>query len=330
MEKSSMNELGRQFINWYQGGFPLNEQPYATVASRLGTDETTLLATLTELLNSGILSRFGPLYDASSIGGGLTLAAMSVPEQDFNVVAEQVNSLPEVAHNYRREHELNMWFVIATETPEILDRALSRIESLTARRVYNFPKLQTFYLGLRLSIDEQARVTTVPIENSVSKSIQIIEALDRAIIQATQGGLALQSNPYADIAQQCDCKTTTVIDRMQVMLGNGVIRRIGAVPNHYRLGLQGNGMSVWDVPDERLAEMGGVIGKLDFVSHCYERPRHLPLWPYNLYAMVHGHDRAEVSRKVDRIAVLLGDSCRRYEVLFSSAILKKSGLRLVA
>jgi DNA-binding Lrp family transcriptional regulator len=108
-----------------------------------------------------------------------------------------------------------------------------------------------------------------------------------------------------------------------------VIRRIGAIPNHYRLGLHGNGMSVWDVNDDKLAELGARVGRLDFVSHCYERPRHLPRWPYNLFAMVHGHDRDEVSEKLSEIASLLDSNCRQHDVLFSTRILKKTGLRLV-
>jgi DNA-binding Lrp family transcriptional regulator len=120
------------------------------------------------------------------------------------------------------------------------------------------------------------------------------------------------------------------MQRMRRMLERGVIRRIGAIPNHYRLGLSANGMSVWDVNDKKLLELGARVGRLDFVSHCYERPRHLPLWPYNLFAMVHGHDRDEVSSKVEQITELLGAEYKQHDVLFSTRILKKTGLRLVA
>jgi DNA-binding Lrp family transcriptional regulator len=127
----------------------------------------------------------------------------------------------------------------------------------------------------------------------------------------------------------CGCDTDTVLRRMRRMLDRGVIRRIGAIPNHYRLGLHGNGMSVWDVNDDKLQELGARVGRLDFVSHCYERPRHSPLWPYNLFAMVHGHDRDEVTAKLTEIVALLGSDCRQHDVLFSTKILKKTGLRLV-
>jgi DNA-binding Lrp family transcriptional regulator len=107
-----------------------------------------------------------------------------------------------------------------------------------------------------------------------------------------------------------------------------MIRRIGAVPNHYALGYKANGMTVWDVPDEKVDELGERVGALDFVSHCYRRPRHLPEWPYNFFAMVHGHDKPEVEAQVHRIAELLGDADRGHDILFSTRILKKTGLRI--
>ena len=112
------------------------------------------------------------------------------------------------------------------------------------------------------------------------------------------------------------------------MLDNGIIRRIAAVPNHYTLGFRGNGMSVWDVDDDLVEDYGLRIGELEFVSHAYRRPRYLPEWRYNLFAMVHGKDRAEVMEKVNRIAVMLGNDNRAHEVLFSTRILKKTGLRI--
>jgi DNA-binding Lrp family transcriptional regulator len=325
-----MNETGRQFINQWQGNFPLAEQPFEIVASELGIDSTDLIAMIEELLEQGFLSRFGPLYDASSMGGSITLAALSVSEDNYEAVAKMVNAMPEVAHNYQREHRLNMWFVIATESADLLHATIDRIEQEVKLPVYNFPKLQTFYLGLWLHLDEDDKVSTIPVPGPLKQGGMIIDELDRKIVQNTQAGLPLRTEPYSEIAAGCGCDTQTLIERMQRMLDCGVIRRIGAVPNHYRLGLHANGMSVWDVKDERLLELGSRVGRLEFVSHCYERPRHLPLWPYNLFAMVHGHDRDEVMQKQAQIATLLGSDCRQHDLLFSTRILKKTGLRLVA
>ncbi len=158
----------------------------------------------------------------------------------------------------------------------------------------------------------------------------MIDSIDRRLIAATQAGLPLVAQPYRAVARDIGIADAEVMARLQRLLKAGAIRRIGAIPNHYALGLTANGMSVWDVADEAVAEIGAKVGALDFVSHCYERPRHLPLWPYNLFAMVHGRSRAEVYDKVDEIAALIGPSARDYDVLFSKRILKKTGLRIAA
>ena len=155
-----------------------------------------------------------------------------------------------------------------------------------------------------------------------------LDDLDRRIVAATDAGLPLCPQPYHFISEAVGVSAETVMARLAAMQDQGVVRRIGAVPNHYALGYRANGMSVWDVPDERVAELGREVGALDFVSHCYRRPRHPPIWPYNLFAMVHGHGRDEVMEQVAEIARLLGPADHGHEVLFSTRILKKTGLRV--
>lgn len=158
----------------------------------------------------------------------------------------------------------------------------------------------------------------------------MLDDLDRRIIAATQTGLPLTPRPYHALADTLGVPAQEVMERLRRMAERGVVRRIGAVPNHYALGWTANGMSVWDVADSRVADLGPRVGALDFVSHCYRRPRHLPLWPYNLFAMVHGRGRDEVEEKMARIAALLGPASRAHEVLYSTRILKKTGLRIAA
>ncbi len=155
-----------------------------------------------------------------------------------------------------------------------------------------------------------------------------IDATDRAIIAATQDGLPLVPRPYAAVAKTLGLEEKTVRHRLRRMQETGIVRRIAVAPNHYALGMVANGMSVWDVEDARVAELGTEVGALPFVSHCYERPRALPDWPYNLFAMVHGESRAEVEEKRAAIARLLGPACRGGDILYSTRILKKTGLRL--
>ena len=167
--------------------------------------------------------------------------------------------------------------------------------------------------------------------NAVPEQLPLeLDALDRRIVLATQQGLPLDPRPYAVVAAQVGASEAEVLQRIERLRARGAIRRIGAVPNHYALGYRANGMTVWDVDDDRVDELGRRIGALDFVSHCYRRPRHRPHWPYNLFAMVHGRDREEAERQIAIIADLLGDACRAHDVLYSTRILKKTGLRFAA
>lgn len=155
-----------------------------------------------------------------------------------------------------------------------------------------------------------------------------IDAADRRIIAATQSGLPLAPAPYAEVAGWLGLDEAEVIARMAAMQASGVIRRIALAPNHYALGMVANGMSVWDVDDAQAMDLGARVGALSFVSHCYLRPRARPAWPYNLFAMIHGSSRAEVETLRAQIAALLGDACRANDILYSTRILKKTGLRL--
>ncbi|HLO93343.1 MAG TPA: Lrp/AsnC family transcriptional regulator [Burkholderiaceae bacterium] len=163
-----------------------------------------------------------------------------------------------------------------------------------------------------------------------SQATAPLSALERHLIAATQQGLPLVAKPYEALGALLGITETEVLQLMQDMQDRGLIRRIGAVPNHYRLGYLANGMTVWDVDDDLVDAVGERIGGLACVSHCYRRPRHLPDWPYNLFAMLHGRSREEVQAQAQAIRALLGDACRASDILYSSAILKKTGLRLAA
>jgi len=147
-----MDELDRRIINRLQRGFPLDARPFAREARALGISESELMTRIQCMLDDGLATRFGPLFHAERLGGGLCLCAMAVPRERFDAVAEQVNALPEVAHNYERDHRLNMWFVLATASEEDLDRCVVRIERETGLRVWKMPKLEEFYVGLYLEV----------------------------------------------------------------------------------------------------------------------------------------------------------------------------------
>jgi DNA-binding Lrp family transcriptional regulator len=147
-----MDELDRRVINQLQGGFPVCERPFQEAAEKLGTTESELITRIRCMLDDGLLTRFGPMYHAENMGGAVSLCAMKVPAESFDEVAEQVNAFPEVAHNYQRDHEMNMWFVLATESPGQLDECLQKIETTTGIPVFNLPKKEEFYVGLHFKV----------------------------------------------------------------------------------------------------------------------------------------------------------------------------------
>lgn len=161
-----------------------------------------------------------------------------------------------------------------------------------------------------------------------ARESMIDAAFDERLVRALQAGLPLVLRPWDAIAAQLGVDAALVMQRVEAMLADGRMRRIGVVPNHFRLGYAANGMSVWDVDDARIDALGPRVGALPFVTHCYRRPRHRPAWPYNLFAMVHGKSREEVAGHLVEIGRLLGDALRGADVLYSTRILKKTGLRL--
>lgn len=158
--------------------------------------------------------------------------------------------------------------------------------------------------------------------------MRALDDIDRRIILATQDGLPLVADPYGAVAEQLGLSPDEVMVRLRAMQHSGIVRRIGVVPNHYALGYRFNGMTVWDVADEHVEEAGARMTGLGFISHCYQRPRRPPHWPYNLFAMIHARDPGTADALVARIAGALGELNRGHRVLFSTRILKKTGLRL--
>jgi siroheme decarboxylase len=144
-----MDDLDRRIVNGLQGGFPISEYPFAQAAAALGMSEATLIERIDRLCRDGWLSRFAPMFNADRLGGATTLAAVAVPRTDFDRIAGIVNGFPEVAHNYAREHALNMWFVIATEAPERVADVIAAIEEATGLPVYSMPKLEEYFVEAR-------------------------------------------------------------------------------------------------------------------------------------------------------------------------------------
>ena len=347
---ADLTTLDRGIINAFQGGFPVTKRPFEPAAAALrerGVDVTgpELCERVRDLDAEGILSRFGALVNAEAIGGAASLVAMHAPEERYEAVAETVNEFTAVAHNYEREHpHLNMWFVVSVadhpdpdkDGSDRVEEVLAEIEAATGQETYNLPKLREFHVGAKFLVDGPVSDGDIDLSRlgpDVSPTDRTtLTPAERDLVVEIQGGLPITETPYADVAAAIDADVDWVIETIRRFELEGKVRRVGVIPNHYALGYTENGMTVWDVPEDVLGEVGPAVADLPFVTHCYERPRHAGVWEYNFFAMTHGRTEAESERRIAEVRDLMAEywevSEDDWDTLFSTRILKKTGIRI--
>ncbi|ELY84068.1 siroheme decarboxylase subunit beta [Natrinema altunense] len=338
----------RAVVNAFQGGFPVVERPFEDAAAAMrdhgvDIDAAGLLATIRDLDQRGVLSRFGALVNAQEIGGAATLVAMHAPRDRFDEVVDLVNDHREVAHNYERDHpHLNVWFVVSVADEDRVDDVLADIEDETGQETYNLPKQREFRVEAKFYVDgpldgdgddAAAGIDCSALGPDVAPTDDAtLSPAERDLVLEIQDGFPLTETPYGDIADAIGQDVDWVLETVKRFEREGKIRRIGVVPNHYALGYTENGMTVWNVPDEVVPEVGPKVAALPFVTHCYRRPRHEGVWPYNFFAMTHGRSEAESQRRIERVREVMSEhwdvSDDDWASLFSTQILKKTGIRM--
>ncbi|PSP38231.1 Lrp/AsnC family transcriptional regulator [Halobacteriales archaeon QH_7_65_31] len=336
------DRLDRAIVNAFQGGFPVVEAPFEPAAAGLrdrgvDIDAAALHARLTEMVDAGALSRYGALVNAEEIGGAASLVALHAPEDRYDEIAEQVNEFREVAHNYEREHPyLNMWFVVSVADSDGVSDVLERIEERTGQETYDMPKRREFHVGAKFLLDGPVPDGDLDLSqlgpDVTPTDRQSLAPDEYELVMAIQDGFPTTRTPYADIAAEIDKPVAWVTETIKRFDAEGKVRRVGVIPNHYALGYTENGMTVWNVPDDLVDEVGPEIAALEFVTHCYRRPRHEGVWPYNFFAMTHGRDEAESQRRIRQVRDVMADHWDvdddEWDSLFSTRILKKTGIRL--
>ncbi len=325
-----MKLLEKRLLNEYQQKFPLTPAPFAQIAAQLGTDSHTVLSTLGRLHECGAVSRIGPVFRPNAIGAS-TLATIAVPPAELDAVADIVNRYPEVNHNYEREHRFNLWFVVTAASPGRLQQTLADISRKTGYHVLPLPLVKDYYinLGFRMNLDQE--IATLSSDHREDKCFfadvcfDSRGSSDEQLIEAIQLGLPLVDKPYAAVARRIGVTESVVIDSIRNMQSRGIIKRFGVVVRHRELGYRANAMLVWDVPDAATDDLGQRLGELDCVTLCYQRPRRLPHWRYNLFCMIHGQDRDQVLNCIEEIVEGLDLRALQYEVLFSKRRFKQRG-----
>ncbi|MFA5241183.1 MAG: Lrp/AsnC family transcriptional regulator [Sulfuricella sp.] len=320
--------LENRLLNDYQHEFPLLAAPFDAIAHELGVTEGDVVDSLNRLQRQGVVSRVGAVFRPRSIGAS-TLAALAVPEENLEKVAAMVSSYPEVNHNYQREHHYNLWFVVAAPDEVALQRVLKEIEERSACRVLFLPLMEDYHIDLGFDMTGSRRKSNAFVDSHAGSPRQpYLPSPDESrVIADIQSGLPLVAHPYAAVATSQGMSEARVIECLQSLIRQGVIKRMGVVVRHHELGYRANAMVVWDIPDEEVSSLGHCLGKLEFVTLCYRRPRRLPVWRYNLFCMIHGHDREEVLARVDEMRQGCGLQHISYEVLFSTRRFKQCGAR---
>lgn len=338
----SVDAVSFRLLNEWQRDFPLVSQPFAWIARRVGSTEADVMAAYQCLRAQGLVSRVGAVFAPRRLGAS-ALAALAAPPQRLEEIAERVSSEPAINHNYQREHRFNLWFVITAASQAQLDAVVAGIERDTGCGVIVLPLEEEFHIDLgfdlkdgagRREIRTSARLATgeEPIalpDGSVSRGNtgRTLAPIERQLVAALQGGLALASRPFARLGESVGLDEAGTLACIERWVDEGLIRRFGVVVRHHELGLEANAMCVWDIPDDVVSALGRQLAAEPAVTLCYRRSRVQPGWPYNLFCMIHGSARDEVLAARADLAERLDLDRYPHAVLFSCRRFKQTGAR---
>lgn len=318
-----LSPLDLALLNNWQHGFPLVQEPFAQLAQALGQTETEVLAAAARLLRGGAISRIGGVFAPGAGGAGL-LAAMAVPPERLYEVAAMVSAHPGVNHNYEREHTFNLWFVMTGRDALAVEAAMRQLEQATGLPALRL-RMQRAY---RIDLGFDLRHTTARLPMRVQRVTQAepIGVADWPLAERVEEGLPLTERPFDAWAQATGLSPQAVLATLQHWLDAGTLKRFGVVVRHHELGFAANAMTVFDVPDHLVDACGEALARQPGVTLAYRRER-ASAWPYNLYCMVHGTDRAVVQDVIERVVPSAGLSSHRQAVLFSTRRFKQTGAR---
>ncbi|QID19106.1 Lrp/AsnC family transcriptional regulator [Nitrogeniibacter mangrovi] len=311
-------------LNGYQRDFPLVTRPFARLGRETGQSERAVLDRLAGWIADGTVSRVGPVFSPRRVGAS-TLAALRAPADALERVAALVSAHAEVNHNYAREHDWNLWFVVTAPDAVALARVLREIRRDTGCPVIALPLRAEYHIDLGFDLIHGRRAVSA----APQRVVQAVElsAAQTQLVAALQGGLPLVTRPFARLAQQAGLGEGAVLEQLHAWLDSGVLKRFGVVVRHHELGYRANAMCVWNVPDTAVDALGARLAAADGVNLCYRRERAGTDWPYNLYCMIHGHDRASVQARLDAIRQDCGLDGYPASVLFSTRRFKQCGAR---
>ncbi len=307
-------------LDRWQRHLPLVSRPYAEMAQVHGCSEAELLKRLVQARNSGALGRVGGVVAPNTVGAS-TLAAVSVPAHEIEAAAACINRYPEVNHNYLREHHYNLWFVVAAENTGRKQAVLDDIAHQLQTDVLDLPLEAEYHVDLGFSLHNGDKTAHRP---APARPVALSQT-QRTLLATLGAGLPLEPRPYQSVAIQLGWSEAQLLQQLQQWLDSGLLRRLGLIVRHHELGYTSNAMCVWQVPLAQRDAIGQWLAQQQGVHLCYARPGRGPHWPYNLFCMVHGSDRASVHARVEQIRAHAGLQHCPHAMLFSTRRFKQGG-----
>ncbi|MEA2126864.1 MAG: siroheme decarboxylase [Solirubrobacteraceae bacterium] len=320
-----LDDTDKKLLNLLQGSFPVARRPFAHVAELAGLTEDEVLERTQYLLDKRIIREITPIFDTRALGYESMLVAAKVDSEYPHRAAQVINSHPGVTHNYLRNHDFNLWFTLAVEpgSPLGMQGTLEVLQEKTgAESIRQLPTLKLFKIRMDLEMVEGTDALAQAVAAQEPLELDPIEVSDDdiATIRATQGPMQAVTEPFAPAAERLGTTQEEIFSRLDSLKERKALRRVAAILYHRRAGFSANGMGVWQVPPDRVLELGRQMAATRGISHCYERPTYAD-WPYALFTMAHGRSKEECDAILDSIAAATGISERA--TLYSSTEYKK-------
>jgi DNA-binding Lrp family transcriptional regulator len=326
--RAAIDDVDARLLDAWQSGLPIAPRPFESVGDDLSCDAAEAVERVRSLQDRGLIRRFGPVLNPPAIGSS-ALAALRVPDGDIESATAAINRHDAVNHNYRRDHEWSLWFVVTAASEAHRSSVLDAIRHETGHEPLVLPMLTDYYVDLEfpvVNLDDVARADTRAAVTRMSETAAELSATEARVIEAVQEGLPISPTPYADVASGADLPPGNLRDALRSLHDRRCIKRIGCVVDHRRVGFDSNCMVVWDVPDGERDHRGVEAGAHPNVTLCYHRPRRPERdWPYNLFTMIHGRDSARVEATIDELAADVLPV--PHERLRTTATLKQTGAR---
>jgi DNA-binding Lrp family transcriptional regulator len=320
----SMDDLDKELLNEIQWTFPLVTRPFDAIAKKFDSTPEIVKQRLKQLKEIGVLRQLSAIFDTRKLGYTSSLVAMEIEPDKLEYVANQINRHPGVSHNYERDHQFNLWFTLAVPPGSDLKTELEKFNVLKGiKKVRMLPTLQLFKIGVKLDMVDEKKHDVAPTEEKKQVKNAKFEPTeeDKNFIRELQKDMDIIDEPFVKSAKNLGITEKELFEKMKHYEEYGIMRRFAAILRHRQVGFTANGMIVWKVPEDRISEVGAVLGSFPQISHCYERPTY-PDWPYNVFSMIHckTHDEANEMAKTIQDQIHVDD----YRILFSSREFKKT------